>query len=805
VLNAAHEKTFGAKAINLGLMMQAGLHVPDGFAVAFGVEVNMPLVEEEKQAVRDAYQVLAERAGGRVTMAVRSSAAGEDSAEASFAGQYESFLNLENDAAVVEAIARCLESRGSDRAISYRKEAGVTLGSMGVVVQQMVKADFSGVCFTRLPGARDQIAVEVVRGLGETLVMGKRRPARICFTRQTMETVSEDDFDGVLSDMGRKTANQVAHQALAAEEVFGLALDVEWAVKAGECFILQARPITAYDVEAERERIVGEEIARLRELVGPELTVWSDFSIIDMLPNPKPLSIALFLRAAMYDGGIGRAFRRLGFKYSRSPSVGRAFEVVCGRPYLNLNLLTCSINADLPLVLNARRAFGEGGPGFDPASPPMRVNWRDPRWLALPITVVRWITVVPRRFLKLRKTFHSWYMSDIYPALKEEAAQLRADDLTGLSMAELWERILASIERVTGDLTMYHQLSDIFAFGTRRLLRWGIDETYGGRTDEMEVQLTTGLCGNFNTESNLALAQVASGALSLQDFLKEYGHRGNPDWDVAAPRWREDPARVEQLVRLVSRSGADAVAQFEAQKESRKEAEDKFYDDMGKEWWLRPLRKAIMRELSYYQRYSALRETTQSACYMWIELIRQGLLEVGRRTGAGELLFYLALDDVERVLRGEQTEGLLEGARRLRKRLRLTRGIYLPHTLWSDDLDAIGRMPRLSKGAHELTGQVASCGVAEGRARVVADLEEAVDLMRGEILVTATTDPAWTPLFLVAGGLVLEQGGMLSHGAIIAREYGLPAVVNVADATRIIRNGQQITVNADRGRVVLSG
>jgi pyruvate,water dikinase len=352
---------------------------------------------------------------------------------------------------------------------------------------------------------------------------------------------------------------------------------------------------------------------------------------------------------------------------------------------------------------------------------------------------------------------------------------------------------------------MYHQLSDIFAFGTRRLLRWSIDETYGGRADEMEVQLTTGLCGNFNTESNLALAQVASGTLSLQGFLKEYGHRGNPDWDVAAPRWREDPARVEQLVKLVSRSGADAVAQFEAQKESRKEAEGKFYDDMGKKWWLRPLRKAIMRELSYYQRYSALRETTQSACYMWIELIRQGLLEAGRRSGAGELLFYLGLDDVERVLQGEHTEELLEGARRMRKRLRLTRGIYVPHALWSDDLDAIGRTPRLSKGAHELTGQVASCGVAEGRARVVTDLEEAVDLMRGEILVTATTDPAWTPLFLVAGGLVLEQGGMLSHGAIVAREYGLPAVVNVADATRMIRNGQQITVNADRGRVVLNG
>ena len=132
---------------------------------------------------------------------------------------------------------------------------------------------------------------------------------------------------------------------------------------------------------------------------------------------------------------------------------------------------------------------------------------------------------------------------------------------------------MAYTERVTGELMMYHQLSDIFAFGTHWLLRWSIDETYGDRADEVEVQLTTGLCGNFNTESNLALAQVASGKLSLQDFLKEYGHRGNPDWDVAAPRWREDPARVEQLVKLVSRSGADAVVRFEAQKESRKEAE----------------------------------------------------------------------------------------------------------------------------------------------------------------------------------------------------------------------------------------
>jgi len=618
-----------------------------------------------------------------------------------------------------------------------------------------------------------------------------------------MEPASEDDFDGVLSDLGRETAHKVARQALAAEEVFGVPLDVEWAVKEDDCFLLQARPITASYVEAERERIVRDEIARLRELAGSELMVWSDALIADALPHPKPLSASLFQQMAMYNGGIGRAFRRLGFRYTRSASAGKALDVICGRPYLNLSLFVDSMTADLPLVLNVRHILGGDSAGLDPASPPMKINWCDPRWLALPITVAQWATVVPWRFLELRKTYHHSFTSEIYPALKEEAAQLRAEDLTGLSMAELWERIFACIERVMGELAMYHQLSDILAFGTHRLLRESIDETYGDRADEMEVQLTTGLCGNFNTESNLALAQLASGKLSLQDFLEEYGHRGNPDWDLAAPRWREEPARVEQLVKLVSRSDADAAARFEAQKELRKEAERTFYDDMGRKWWLRPLRKAIMRELKYYQLYSPLRETTQSACYLWIELTRQRLLEAGRRIGAGELLFYLTLDEVERALRGKQVKDLLEQARAQQRRLRLARGVYVPHTLRSDDLESIGRVPELPEGAQELTGQVVSSGVAEGRARVVTDLEEAADLERGEILVTATTDPAWTPLFLVAGGLVLEQGGMLSHGAIVAREYGLPAVVNVVHATRLIRNGQPITVNADRGKVEL--
>ena len=221
---------------------------------------------------------------------------------------------------------------------------------------------------------------------------------------------------------------------------------------------------------------------------------------------------------------------------------------------------------------------------------------------------------------------------------------------------------------------------------------------------------------------------------------------------------------------------------------------------------MRPLRKVIMQELEYYQIYSPLREATQSICYMWVELIRRAVLEAGRRSEAGELLFYLGLDDVGRVLRGEQTRGLLERARALRRRLRLARAVYVPHTLRSDDLQAIGGTPEVAKGAQELTGDVASSGIAQGRARVVTDLDEADDLAPGEILVTVTAEPSWTPLFLVAEGLVLEQGGMLSHGAILCNCLGAYHLFNDCGELNLdndqARESSRVEVDLKRGPIL---
>ncbi|MFC1526642.1 PEP/pyruvate-binding domain-containing protein [Candidatus Latescibacterota bacterium] len=792
---------YGGKASNLARMMRWGLPVPDGYAVAFSPNESMQLGDAEESAILQAYQDLGEGA-----VAVRSSAIGEDGDDASFAGQYRTALKVAGAAAVLDAVRLCAASALSQRVQTYRDHLGVAAGGMGVIVQRMVPAEYAGVCFTRAPGSEQQIAVEAVRGLGEDLVSGRRRPARATLSRNDLAVSGTDDHEGVLATMGETAIRAVARLALDAERRFGHALDLEWAWVDGQCFLVQARPLTAGHVSSEREQIRRAEIGRLRSLAGGRLALWTDSLAADMLASSAPLTMDLFPHCATYEGGIGRAFRELGFRYTRSDSARHALDSICGRPMVNVGEMMRALTADMPLTVDAKAASATGA-ALDPASPPLTVDWR--RWWLLawfPVAGLRWLLVVPRRFFAMRRRLHREFTERLGPALREEAARLRSRDLSDLSRAELWDAFRSYWERITGQLIRHHQLADIVAMGTHGLLQSSLRMLYGDGADEVESRLTTGIDGNYNTECNLALARVARGQLSLDEFLDEYGQRGNPDWDLAAPRWREDPSRVKRMVAKIAASPVDALARFEEQRGRRRDAEEQFSADMKRHWWMRFWRKRIMADLAFLQRYSPLREATQGVLYLWVELARRVVLEAAGRLEAGELLFYLTYDELRRLLCAESRDELLEGARARRRRLQVARSIYVPHVVRSDDLEAIGRPPApLDHSVHELCGLVVSSGVARGPARVVTGLHEAEDLQPGDILVAAHTDPAWTPLFFVAGGLVLEQGGILSHGAIVAREVGLPAVVNVPDATRLIESGQEVVVDGTRGRVAFGG
>ncbi len=807
-LTVADLDRFGAKAVNLGRMTRWGLPVPAGFALALGSAESGDLDAAAREALAEAYIELGAEAGGEPgaepAVAVRSSAVGEDGDEHSFAGQHDSFLDVRGLDAVVEAVRRCADSRHSQRATAYRSEAGAQLAGMGVVVQLMVPARFAGVCFTRSPNDDEQVLVELVDGLAEGLVSGTRRPAQARFDRDDLAARGDEDHDGMLSGFGLENARAVARLALKAERRFGAPQDVEWAFASGAVSLVQARPITTGAGDHELERIRQEEIQRLQEKCARRPVVWTDFSIADMLPEARPLTLQPLLRASSDRGGIARAYRRLGLRYRAAASGHPMFEVICGRPYVNVTECAHGPFSDFPVTVDTT-PFTDPDAEVDPLSdPPLRFDWS--RWWLVPLWplwLLRYVLLVPLMLLPLRRGYGRRYVEQIRPALVEEAAQERQVDLSELSMSALANRLSACMERVSGELIYYHELTDAFALVSQKMLELSLRALYGAESGEVMARLTTALPHNFNTESNLDLARVAAGDMELTQFLERYGHRGNPDWDLSAPRWREDPRPVERMVQAVGRSTDDPLERFQQQVRVREQAEERLAVDIKRRWWLRWLRPLVFKELRYYQQYSPMREISQSVCYMWVELARRVLLEAARRLETGDLLFHLSTEEVLEVMRGADPAAALERARLRRRRAKLARRVYLPHCLVSTDLSAIGRPPRVDPDQRQLRGLGVSGGVVRGPARVVSGLEEAQDLQQGEILVARHTDPAWTPLFLIAGGLVLEQGGMLSHGAIVAREHGLPAVINVPHVTRLVRTGQQLTLDAAGGRVIL--
>lgn len=736
--------------------------------------------------------------GTAAAFAVRSSAVGEDGADLSFAGLHASLLDVEGEEALIEAIHECLESQDPERTSAYREETGASIVGRGVVVQRMVPADCAGICFTRSPSSPEEMVVELVSGLAAGLAAGLRRPARVHLAREGLAVRSVDDPERLLEKLGIAPVRRAAELSFLAERRFGQPLDVEWAAS-DRCYLVQARAITGTTRLARIGEIRREEIERLSRVAGGRVRVWTDFSVADMLPRPSPLAFEVMRWTARRGGGIQRSLRHIGLRPTRSTAEHPTYELICGRLYVNLDVAT--LDEDLPLAVDARYLPTTGALPLDPEHLRLRPAW--PGWgalLRLPATLAR-LALAPLRLRAVRRTLAREFEELIRPRALREAARLRERDLRSLSDRELWEAFRDHLDRID-ELMYYHQLTDNVSFFLHALLRAGLRLLYGEGSTAMEARLTTALSGNLNTETNLDLARVACGELDRAAFLDRYGHRGNPDWEISAPRWREDPSRVEAMVAAIARAPRSPVQRFRDQQRVRAEAEASLSALIRRRWWIRPFHSPMMRTLQDYQRYSPQRETTQGLCYLFIELARSVALEGARRTGLGELVFFLTLAELERWLL-DREPSLVETARARRRRLRAAWSLYLPHVVRSDALEVIGVPPSWDPHLRRLTGQGVSSGTVRGRARVVHGLEEARGLDPGEILVAQAADPAWTPLFLVAAAVVLEQGGLLSHPAIVAREYGLPALVNVAHATRIIRSGQLLTVDADRGLVLL--
>ena len=781
-----------------------------------------PTAAQRRRLVATLAPLLA--AGGLpAPVAVRSSATVEDLPGLSFAGQQDTFLDVATLEDVLDRVVACWSSLWTERAITYRDRnpVGHVGVALAVVVQQMVDADASGVLFTANPhsGLRDESVVDAVAGLGEALVSGRVTPDT--FTLDTATgSVRTQRLAGTPASV--TPAHLAALVALGRRivELYGDPMDIEWARTGETIHVLQARPITS-----------------LHPLPGPnpnrhdEPEVWFSLGAFQGMLEPiTPLGQdALRMMLAGAPRLVGR---RVDWRTNRfvQPAGERLWVRLDG--LLRVRATRKLITDFLPMIEPGTAAI-LARLGDEPGLRPTRT--------APPVHVAAGLaTLVPRLLPRIRA------------AAASPAAARRSLDRAAEQLVQHVARSMASAEKAgTPQARLTARVEALEDYAHRAfpvllpafapimaptMLELRTLRELAGRTglpdaDALALASMRALPGNVTTEMNLTLADVAAairrdatswgwmaetpasdlarqflaGRLprvaqtEIGQFLEAYGMRGVAEIDLGARRWRDDPTPLMHTLKsyLSLPAGASPRAIHKAGQHEAGRSVRRLMDAST------PARaQRIKRAARVIRGLAGARETPKFTMIRCFGLIRTGLdasaaeLVAAGRLGSVADLAHLRVDELRRAFAADWHE--LVAQRRAVAAAEARRG-SVPRVLVED-----GRAfhEGLSAGSADLAGAGVSPGVAEGPVRVVLD-PRTTQLRAGEILVCPGTDPAWTPLFLAAAGLITEVGGMMTHGSVVAREYGIPAVVGVHDATTRLVDGQRVRIDGTSGAIEL--
>lgn len=808
----------GGKGASLADMTKAGLNVPPGFTISAeccelyfrqGKQWPAGLEQQVRLSLARLEAIAGRTLGGEndpLLVAVRSGAA------ESMPGMMDTVLNVGSWPKLVEAISAVFESWNSERAVAYRRHHKIEeLLGTAVTVQMMCPAEVSGVMFTANPVSLnpDQILVESTPGLGEALVLGQVTPDRFTIDKQSRAIVERS----LQNPNGKPCLSEIQLRELVdlgnrVEAHFHAPCDIEWAWAHGEFYLLQSRPIKGFSKSAstpaahtpvselathhslfgrdELGKVRQEEITALAAKADPEGTVWSRYNLAEILPAPTPMTWAIVRRFMSGQGGFGLMYRDLGFDPDPALDEEGIFDLVAGRPYCNLSREPRMQYRYLPFEHSF--AFLKANPSRalypQPTLNPSRARVRF--WLLLP-----WLTLKlffsAAKLKSLSRTFAEKLRQVIFPAFAAETSQEAAKDISSLDSAELLERLEFWIHRTLIDFARDSLKPTVLAAVAMGNLERGLRALGPEKTRAALGELTLGIRADPEADLPGALRDLAAGRIERSAFLQRFGHRGNQEMELSQPRWIEKPETLDQLP--AQTHGMPSVS-FDTGSILRIAAEANLYSGQ---------RTTLEGEWRALQTFLGLRETAKHYLMKGYALIRRILVELDRRHRLDGGIFFLTPDELPRLVAGEDLSQVIDERRRRRD---LLLKLTVPQVIFSDDLEAIGR-PASVDGADTLQGVPLSAGVAEGPALVLTDPTAARAPSEPYILVCPSTDPAWVPLFVNARGLVMETGGVLSHGAIVAREFGLPAVAGLPEIHRRLRTGQRIRVDGATGKVSL--
>jgi phosphohistidine swiveling domain-containing protein len=758
-LNATHvmatvKNAMGAKARNLSDLLGAGFPVPNGFVLF-----------EPQSHLEEAIEQI-----GGFPVAVRSSGALEDLPNASFAGLYETFLFVRSMDELYKAIHECFESKNSERVRDYLETKKIVYRpedlKMSVLVQKMVDAKVAGVLFTMNPtnGHEEEAYIEYCEGVGERLVSGHVTPTRVSFD-WIDESVLSEEVNSEGTRLDHLTLKELVELGTKIQAYYGKPQDIEWAIDgSGKLFVLQSRPVTSYLPREDRPELTNADFkdggisARVcTPLMFSAYRNAMQFSMGDYLKKIKLLSS---------DEGVKWIYSGYGRVYWNAQAVKGALKKI---PDFK--------EEDFDRDLGIQKDYGALGPHRTEVSVASVVG-------AIPV-----LMGLNREFEDCLHMIEHFRFSF---EKKDKELKEKIQNISQLPESDFYDWLLSVILFQNETERKYFRTiynNSNYQSEFKSLLKKLPAYEFGDEVNLMgelhgvsHLDVQSGLhemhkvAGQFGFDSQQYL-------IKREEFLDIHYHHGPAELDLTVSRWGEKKEWVDELVRSFVPSTHQDQGHFKAT-----------CDRLEKK--LSFLTKRKFRSMLHLSRkFLRVREEMRSYSTRAYYLLRMGILEFARRKNLVDLdVFMLDLDEVKAMA---QDRGLTLPD--LAKRHLYYQGYR--HVTPPNEFG--GKIMALqAKGSSDgLKGLGCSPGEFIGRARVITDIHQTQNLKKEDILVTLFTDPGWTPVLARVGGVITEVGGLLSHAAVIGREYGIPAILNLIRATQLIQDGDLIKMNGKTGVV----
>ncbi len=771
----------GGKAATLARLFRSGYRVPDGFVILPSAFTEDILTDESWAEVQKYIAHLRQKSSDG-SLAVRSSAVCEDTAQASFAGEFETVLDAHTDAQIRDAILKVRRSRQSDRVQAYSQAQAMEQKDheIAVIVQRLIRADLSGVLFTVDPVTGDQMHMtgNFVEGLGEKLVSGQANAQVFTFERP------EGTYSG--PDELSRHARTLYRNAVRLEKELGSPQDIEWAIAGGRLYILQSRPITtlnAYKADS----------AEWNDSLRGNF-LWSGANLVENAPHvltPFSCSLRKGLTYKGVDLSDGSSMGLDGY-----PLAG----IIGGRGYMNLSV---QVSAIRPFFGGDSRKALEQVTAF----------WGEvPQDVEIPLIPIStrtwWFKVLPsiaRIGIKVARMRNK--MSQFVAENPQWCAAMikRTDQADRATLLTLWR------DEITPYSLYAFFIANAAAADLPHRMENELRELVGTEDANALLSNLSGLASPLESLGPLTgIGKVASGEMSRQEYMEAYGHRGENEVEYAWPRPLEDPSWLDHQLDEFAKNPVDIDSLMAKQKVAYEAAWQRFWERYPRK--VQSMQKRLGKAaLAAHQREAVRSESTR--CSM---VIRAFALRAGELIGVGEDVFFLTIEEILALLAGDATaRRFIPGRKETHERYRalppyptIIVGRFDPFE-WaasanrrSDIYNAnASGIESIEEATDTIRGVPGALGIVEGIVRRLDRLEDSDQFQAGEILVTTLTNIGWTPLFPRAAAILTDLGAPLSHAAIVARELGIPAVVGCGDATMRLKTGDRIRVNGGRGLV----